>query len=942
MGSVPSSAHIRAQVEEILGASKGEGASRIIGIRAPLSSEVGERLQVGELELEVVRGRSVLEVRQHLAERRGDEPLLLLTPLEESELGSEVVARLARRHLVPIEPWQLVRRRFDAGHIDPRVTGLPWVARALLDLEPATGWPPAPGGFLTAELVWSLLFEHLLGLPGGRRDPESLLAWAETPAAAGRLAALGVDERSGLEAALVSTATDTRGGELARRIFVALATGRDALAAGLAMRVISERATPDGGRATPEEATALKAAGRLENHLGLSADDLPPATALAWAAAAEAVVEKTAEHEAESTGGGKRKLHTLLERGDALVAELGAAPLAHRSHILRSGYDQRLETAARRLEAVLDAHARARRESRDATFESCGGPALLAAARRVREHLLADRSQRAERLEMALRLARWLFESDDADDHETALVDAARRYRQQGGFVDLARAHLWGGDPEPALKRAYTRLSTLVGDLREAQNQRFGELFARWTGHRDSSAGRARVLGVEEVLDAVVKPLAQQHPILLVVIDGMSMEVFRQLQPDLSHSGWSELRPDGEEACPPVLAAIPAVSEVSRASLLSGRLCTGKQPLEGDGFSTHPGLLKAGRPRKPPRLFHKAELEESSSVGLSSAIEEAVRDRQQHVVAVVINAVDDLLGRGEQVHLDWRVEGIRPLPALLEHARAAGRTVILLSDHGHVLEHRSEKVDVAGAGQESTPKERWREALGEPGSGEILVAGDRVLAGGGRVIVPWSERLRYVGKKKGYHGGVAPQEVVIPLAVLVPGEMRIEGWSEIGVEQPGWWNLEQAALDLETPHAEARPRKRRSRPARSAPKEQASLFPADEWIDRLLESETLAAQRQQTARVQVTDQRLRAALAAFDAHGGKLTVTALARRLELSEPRTRGLVSVLRRLLNLDGYPVLSVEEASDTVVLDRPLLLIQFGLDDTVLISGASTKQIE
>ena len=34
-------------------------------------------------------------------------------------------------------------------------------------------------------------------------------------------------------------------------------------------------------------------------------------------------------------------------------------------------------------------------------------------------------------------------------------------------------------------------------------------------------------------------------------------------------------------------------------------------------------------------------------------------------------------------------------------------------------------------------------------------------------------------KKNGYHGGIAPQEVVIPLGVFVPSGLVPEGWVEV-------------------------------------------------------------------------------------------------------------------------------------------------------------------
>lgn len=74
-------------------------------------------------------------------------------------------------------------------------------------------------------------------------------------------------------------------------------------------------------------------------------------------------------------------------------------------------------------------------------------------------------------------------------------------------------------------------------------------------------------------------------------------------------------------------------------------------------------------------------------------------------------------------------------------------------------------------------------------------------------------------------------------------------------------------------------------------------------------------------------ERIRQALDALDERGGRLTRTALATRLQLPLVRVGGFVAALRRLLNVDGYDVLHVDEASDTLVLNRELLAKQFEL---------------
>ena len=232
MTVVPTAAQIRAQVRAVW--EKG-GAARVIGIRAPLTIEVSDVLHVAEAELPVARCGSVLEVRERLmATPAADVPLVLITPLDEIELGADVVARLAKRHLFAIDPWQLVKDRFHARYVDPRlVQRHGWVARALLEAEPDAGYPPAPSGFIQAEGVWQVLFEALLGLPGGVRDAEALLEWGLSAANRQRLAALDPEARASL-----SEAVGEGAGAVARRIFDSTAGrhGDSTFAIGLVAR----------------------------------------------------------------------------------------------------------------------------------------------------------------------------------------------------------------------------------------------------------------------------------------------------------------------------------------------------------------------------------------------------------------------------------------------------------------------------------------------------------------------------------------------------------------------------------------------------------------------------------------------------------------------------------------------------------------------------------
>ncbi|MHA7839310.1 MAG: BREX-2 system phosphatase PglZ, partial [bacterium] len=336
MSLVPTPAQIRAQVAAV---RKERPNARVIGIQAPLSATTGDSLRVDGEALAIARCASVLEIRERLVgHREEDPPLVVLTPLQEHELGTDILARLAKRHLFRIQPWQLVKERFHARHVDPRlVERHPWVARALLEAEPEGGHPPAPSGFLEAELAWRILFGSLLGLPDGRRDPESLLEWSLDDPDSRRLSGLSDEIRAGLAKAVEETA-----GELAGLLFqTAAAQGKDALAVGLVARALYHPAVAG-------DPVAIKASGRLESYLDAAA--LEEAQARAWAGAAEAVLERRLTREPGSLAA----FQTQVQRGDRLLLSLGAPELAHRSRYLGTAYEQRIRHFAAELIAFLD------------------------------------------------------------------------------------------------------------------------------------------------------------------------------------------------------------------------------------------------------------------------------------------------------------------------------------------------------------------------------------------------------------------------------------------------------------------------------------------------------------------------------------------------------------------------------------------------------------
>jgi hypothetical protein len=329
-------------------------------------------------------------------------------------------------------------------------------------------------------------------------------------------------------------------------------------------------------------------------------------------------------------------------------------------------------------------------------------------------------------------------------------------------------------------------------------------------------------------------------------------------------------------------------------------------------------------------------LQESDDSSLAAEIRKQIGSSHRKIVGVVVNAVDDHLLKGDQIDTRWSRDEIKVLPVLLHEAKAAGRIVVMLSDHGHV-------VDCRAKGQVYEGGERWRIDDGQPSDGELRIHGPRVVIPESKTLIaPWTERLRYGVKKNGYHGGISPQEMVIPIAVLKATEGFPSGWTDTAADLPTWWDL----TDPSQP-AVAEP-VTNLKPIESKPKstslplfdledetqaepptvvENATGAQTPAWIPALLASPVFEEQKRLGGRAVPSNDVFLRLLSAIEQRGGKITSSALSRAIEFPPTRLRGLLAIAQRVLNVDGFLVLTRDETSDTIELNRALLLKQFDL---------------
>jgi hypothetical protein len=824
--------------------------------------------------------------QDHLV-RHADEPdvLVVTTTVEDGQLGWDLRAYAIARSTRTVDRARIVAQRFGSVDVDPRIRAESWLVDALLDAEPAQGWP-RNGSVLTRDSAIRALIAVRLGggtVQEGSLDAAALLSWSRDPAGPARFAALAEPERQGLARWLTDAV-----GPVAAVVMRLAAEGLagDVMPLGVLGAVVGE---PE---VTPESLLAIGglSGGIAQSTLGALVDAVS-ATLWRWV--------RSGSEPASA------RVLDVLRRADQLATDTGLTAALSGSRLLPSAFTARLHVLAAALARLDD-------------------PAGLAGAEQaldeIRAHCLARVSpHRVRPAEMAVRLRRWLA---TPLEHPATVAAAVAGHAASLAWVDWAQTVLWKGDADtdPIVDRAYRAVCEAVQSRRQTTDEVFAHRLVGWARTASDFAPGGCLL-VEQVLATIAVPLAATVPPLVVVLDGMSGAVAAELGDQLAGGAWFEVSPVPTRGG--AVAAMPSVTRVSRASLLTGTLTTGGQAEEKDGFAAF-----WRRHQLDATLFHRAEIAGPAGHRLADPVLTALSD--DGVVGVALSTIDYALDHGrEGDRTAWSVSDIAYLPKLLDAALGYARPVLLVADHGHILDRFPDTGPTVAPGAESA---RWRTGTPEPG--EVALTGPRVRGGDGTVVVPWREDIRYTQRRFGYHGGAALAEMSVPLLVLLPSvEQLPSGWHVLspGSVTPPWWEP-TSALTLPAALVTERPAAgRKRRPV--APEGMAPLFveqpvPKQTVGARVIETEVYEAQRAFVPRA--PDKQVVAAVidALVDANGllllSEVAVVAgrVARRPEF-------FAATLQRLLNVDQYPVLSLVDGDRRVRLDVETLRSQFGVRD-------------
>ena len=274
----------------------------VIGLQAPGDWQGGAEVACAGTTFRIEPCVSDLQMREALLRHSG-QPVVLLTEMDESSLSDDVVVRLTKRRLFPLNRREMLRELFQAKSLDPQLLSWGWLVGALTERMPESGFPPVPGGTLDVETVWGVLLKLYLGLNEARPDLESFLMWTLTSDSLASFDAVAAEFRADLERWLEEGL-----GKAGTFVFAANRAGRgaDLTPLGLALGVIHASGVQD--------AALRDAAVRLEAVFG--GMKIPADAAESWATAAAAVIRKIFHTRGEPAG------RTLLDRVDVLLRYL--------------------------------------------------------------------------------------------------------------------------------------------------------------------------------------------------------------------------------------------------------------------------------------------------------------------------------------------------------------------------------------------------------------------------------------------------------------------------------------------------------------------------------------------------------------------------------------------------------------------------------------------
>lgn len=375
-------------------------------------------------------------------------------------------------------------------------------------------------------------------------------------------------------------------------------------------------------------------------------------------------------------------------------------------------------------------------------------------------------------------LARLLLEADRVESELSATSDLQGLLRSyvadKAPWCMLDTYYRWMERHYQKLSEVNEELEVLINRSRDRYMAVGSKLATRFL--QSFKAARFRAEGMPrqwEVFDRYVKPSLTEGKTAYFMVDALRFEMAKDLVESLAD--------EYEITLVPVLACVPTITEIGMAALLPG---AGIASVVQAGDSKL--ALKIGdkvlKNRDDRMDFLKSTLDirifDTWMDSLLPTPKKHIRDAIKGAGLVVVTSreIDNLCEKGEislaRRAMDEILDELRQ--AFKVMAANGARTVVIAADHGYLFGDElsnNMKVNPPGGDEADLHRRVWI-GLGGSKDDSFLRANisDFGLESDLELATPWGFACFAVsgGSNAYFHGGLSPQEIIVPLVVLKP------------------------------------------------------------------------------------------------------------------------------------------------------------------------------
>ncbi|MCI0485801.1 MAG: PglZ domain-containing protein [Blastocatellia bacterium] len=362
-----------------------------------------------------------------------------------------------------------------------------------------------------------------------------------------------------------------------------------------------------------------------------------------------------------------------------------------------------------------------------------------------------------------------IFNAYTESDRPWSLLDRHHRHMER-------RYHNFDFD----LNESHKALEQLILKARS----RYMEVASAMAEHflRSYQKNRFRMPGAlrqVEIFEKKVKPQVAEEKTAYVWVDALRYEMACELAETLS--------PEFDVKIEPAIATVPTITEIGMAALLPGaQESPGIAPVAKSklGFEIKGTIIKDRKDRvKFLKANADAEVFDAKLDDLLPKPKKRIQDGIRDAGLVLVTSQEiDSLGEEENLHLARRYmdDVLHQLGRGIRTLRKEGvKAIIIAADHGYLFGDELEsgmKIDAPGGDTADLHRRVW---VGRGGTADPSYLRARLsdfgLGGELEIAAPWNFGCFKVqaGAKAYFHGGLSPQELIIPVITLTV--KKIEG-----------------------------------------------------------------------------------------------------------------------------------------------------------------------